>query len=63
MISPICLHLSDKIKDDFMLNVNRASSSVKITGLIDESENIFDEIKHLAYLNRLPYKFTHEKIA
>ena len=46
-----------------MLNVNRASSSVKIMGLIEESDNIFDEIKHIAYLNRLPYKFTHEKIA
>ena len=45
-----------------MDNVNRGSTSLKIIGLINEGPNIFDEIRHLAYLNRLPFKFTHDKI-
>lgn len=40
-----------------MGNVNRETPSDKIEDLIEVSIEIFDEIEHNAYLNKLPFSF------
>ncbi|KAL4447069.1 hypothetical protein ABPG74_013921 [Tetrahymena malaccensis] len=43
---PLCFTLSDEIKDDFRINVNRSSHKEKLSYLIDQSGKIIDKITH-----------------
>jgi hypothetical protein len=49
-VHPICRFLSKTTREKFGNNVNRETPNDKVNDLVNASDDFFDEMKHLAYL-------------
>lgn len=45
-----------------MAEVPRESPNEKVEGLVDRAEGVFNELEHLEYLQKLPIKFSQERL-
>ncbi len=61
-IFPPCRNLSEETKELFIDNVPRDSPSDKISGLIDATNLIFNEMDHISYLKKLIIRFTPDRM-
>ena len=49
-VYPVCRYLSTNSRKGLMANVNRESPNEKINGLVGSSDELFDEMTHMAFL-------------
>eukprot|EP00004_Rigifila_ramosa_P001596 TRINITY_DN1154_c0_g1_i2.p1 TRINITY_DN1154_c0_g1~~TRINITY_DN1154_c0_g1_i2.p1 ORF type:complete len:2503 (+),score=673.94 TRINITY_DN1154_c0_g1_i2:327-7511(+) len=53
-VPPMCSDLSEKMKQDLLLSVNRTSPESKLTDFLDQVAELYQMLAHLAKIKRIP---------
>ena len=61
-IQPICRMISKTTRQALMRDIPRESPSEKVEGLMVNSNELYDEMEHLAYLKTLVFNFSSDRL-